>query len=128
MGLLEIINYYQKTGLITLFSKLIGVGYSGHGDGLNNPKLDTVVAVGPIPSGLWEITDWTITGHDKGPLVATLRAIALDKDSHRAGFLIHGDNKQQDHSASHGCIVASYSIRKQLFQSNQTKLLVKAGY
>ena len=33
--------------------KLLGVGYAGYGRGVNQPALDTVRSVGPIPDGVY---------------------------------------------------------------------------
>lgn len=120
------IEYFQRTGIITLNNRLLSVCYSGFGLGLNNPALEASADIGPIPAGTWTISDWFILPYeDKGPLVAHLTPSS--GFTTRSGFLIHGDNKAQDHTASHGCIIASYSVRKQLFQSNVTTLEVKSG-
>lgn len=118
------IEYFQKTGIITLNNKLLGICYSGFGKGLNNPRLEASADIGPIPAGKYEITDWSVLPYEnKGPLVAHLMPAEIFTT--RSGFLIHGDNPDQDYTASHGCIIASYSIRKQLYQSGITVLEVK---
>ena len=47
--------YSQKTGKLTLDGKEVGKGYSGHGDGKNNPEKEKMKNVGPIPAGVWTI-------------------------------------------------------------------------
>src|SRR5690242_1987580 len=98
-------TYAQKTGEIKQDGVDRGVGYSGHGVGLNNPDFEAMVNVGPIPRGRWQIIKWEDHHGDKGPIVAILKPVG--HTAHwRAGFLIHGDNSAGNHSASHGCIIA----------------------
>lgn len=117
------IGYDQKTGHISLDGVQIGTGYSGHGVGLNNPALETMANIGPIPRGEWRIWRWDDHHGDKGPQVADL--IPIDHDAHRRDdFLIHGDNADMNHTASHGCIIAPRAIRDELRQSGETRLVV----
>src|SRR6266545_322111 len=107
--------YVQKTGKLLLNGKEIGCGYSGHGDGVNNPAKEKEKDVGPIPAGLWTIGP--AFKHDtKGPLV-----MRLTPDGHKAhgrdGFMIHGDNKKMDNSASEGCIILGPEVRKKIAES-----------
>jgi hypothetical protein len=113
--------YAQKSGKLTLACKEIGTGYSGKGDGLNNPDKEREKNVGPIPAGLY------IVGKPreyKGMKVC----FDLTPDGHkaqdRAEFLIHGDNKKMDNSASEGCIILSAEVRKIIAESGTTKLRV----
>lgn len=114
--------YVQKTGKLTLDGKEIGTGYSGHGEGVNNPAKEDVKNVGPIPAGNWTVGK--AFKHDtKGPTV-----MKLTPDGHKAhgrdGFLIHGDNKKGDRSASEGCIILGPDVRKAIAESGATKLKV----
>jgi hypothetical protein len=47
--------YSQSTGKLTYFGDLIGTGYSGKGKGKNNPAMQDVKDIGPVPAGLYEI-------------------------------------------------------------------------
>ena len=77
--------YEQTTGNLYLVAgadrTLLGTGYSGTGDGRNNPDMQGARNVGPIPQGLWRIgdahdsaktgklvMDLTPVGHGAGPL------------------------------------------------------------
>lgn len=117
------IDYDQKTGNISLRATRIGVGYSGHGVGLDNPDKEDMQNIGPIPRGDWKITRWDDHHGDKGPQVAVLSPVGHDAHG-RSAFLIHGDNAQLNHTASHGCIIASRVIRDALRASKETELLV----
>lgn len=113
--------YAQKTGKLTLDGKEIGKGYSGKGEGLNNPDKDKEKNVGPIPAGVYKVGkpreykgmpncfDLTPDGHDAHG---------------RTEFLIHGDNKKMDNSASEGCIILAPELRKQIAETGVTKLKV----
>jgi hypothetical protein len=47
--------YSQSTGQLRLGDLLLGTGFSGSGNGRNNPKLERMFKIGPIPAG-----DYTI--------------------------------------------------------------------
>lgn len=117
------ITYDQKTGQITLRNTPVGIGYSGHGVGLDNPDLETMANVGPIPRGEWRIMRWDDVHGDKGPIVAVLAP--MHHDAHgRSAFLIHGPHANDKQDSSHGCIVAAKPIREALRASGETKLVV----
>jgi hypothetical protein len=47
--------YKQTTGQLMLDNQVIGTGYSGKGQGRNNPGMQNQKNVGPIPAGEWKI-------------------------------------------------------------------------
>lgn len=97
-------SYSQSTGLLTGHGRTFQC-YSGHGEGLNNPAMEAVHGVGPIPRGQWKMIDH----HDSqntGPYSITLAPMGHDAHG-RSLFRLHGDNAKADHSASDGCIVRS---------------------
>ena len=103
--------YEQTTGKLSLDGKVIGIGYSGKGDGKNNPTKEKQQNVGPIPQGMYKLggpRKW------KGmPNVFDL--VPNGHDAHgRTEFLIHGDSKQNPGNASEGCIILPVEIRKQI--------------
>lgn len=115
-------TYNQKTGLLSHNSVSQGFGYSGHGQGLNNPKMEMVHSVGPIPKGVWEIGMFFDDKH-LGPCVAALRP--TDQEVYgRGGFFIHGDNRLMNHTASDGCIILSRQLREDIKSSGETLLEV----
>lgn len=114
--------YAQKTGKLTLDGKLItDKGYSGAGDGKNNPAKEKEKNVGPIPAGAYTLGkartykkmdncfDLTPVGH-----------VAHG----RTEFLIHGDDKKNPGTASQGCIILDAKTRKTIADSGVTKLRV----
>lgn len=91
-----------------------GEGYSGHGEGRNNPEMETVHDLGPIPRGLWRIGD-PVNHPRMGPL--TFPLIPIGHDAHgRTGFFIHGNNAAND--ASHGCPILDHEIREHVIAPN----------
>jgi len=116
-------TYHQRTGAIYDGNELAGYGYSGHGNGLNSPGMESVHDIGPLPAGNWIILEWVDNYPTKGPVVARLSPV--ENTAHgRSGFLIHGDNALGNHSASHGCIIAGRAIREAWRASGDTKIQV----
>lgn len=128
--------YQQKTGRIlrrawsqwrTPIGTLIGEAGSGCGEGYNNPALDHVKDVGPIPCGLYGIGAFFDDPGKMGPMVARLIPIGHDAKG-RTGFAIHGRNANADLTDdSNGCIVADREIRNAIRNSGDNVLLVEVG-
>lgn len=115
--------YEQSTGILEHNGEEVGVGYSGNGSGLNNPKLQMVHNHGPIPQGFWEIGIFFDDLY-LGPCVAALKPQAPETIFGRGGFFIHGDNQALNHSASDGCIILSKTFREAIRDSNDNQLQV----
>jgi hypothetical protein len=103
------------------------VGYSGHGAGRNNPDLEGVRSVGPIPCGDYMIGN----PHDSdvtGPLSLDLtpefrtRVRILELGREPDSFKGHGDNA--GHDASRGCVIWPRAIRVEMAASVDTHLKV----
>jgi RHS repeat-associated protein len=99
----------------------IGTGYSGNGQGLNNPAMQGKPFVGPIPQGDYDIGQATST---KGPLTLPLNPQHGTNTFGRDAFRIHGDNSKGDQSASEGCVVTSRNVRNQIHNSPDRTLRV----
>jgi hypothetical protein len=115
--------YNNSNGNLSRNGKLIGIGYSGSGAGLNNPLMDGVVDVGPIPAGEYAIGDF-YNDPEKGQLAAHLTPKPGTDTLGRGGFMIHGDNQEMNHTASHGCIIFTHEIRVKMAFSGDEDLLV----
>lgn len=110
------ITYSQSTGRITSGQVLIGVGYSGHEEGLNNSEFENKHDIGPIPRGKWKmITFFENQYENKGTHVIRLEPNEETETFGRDGFLVHGDNAAMDKSASHGCIIVEKSARDKMW-------------
>ena len=95
---------------------MIAIGYSGWAEGRNNPALQQVHDVGPIPRGHYTIGSPTCIDHvgPHGPFVLPLTPKDGTAMFGRAGMLIHGDSIQNPGSASHGCIILPRAIREDI--------------
>lgn len=102
----------------------IGTGYSGNGADLDNPAAEGEVGHGPIPQGWWSIGAF-FEDSDKGPIVCHLTPQEGNTmDGRQGGFMIHGDNKAMNHTASDGCIILSHVLRQTIASSADRTLLV----
>lgn len=102
--------YQQSTGRLTRNGVLLSTGYSGHGDGLNNPAMQNIVGVGPLPQGMYTIQP--PTQHPKlGPIAMALLPHPDNIMYGRSGFFMHGDNTAMNHTASDGCIIQPPTVR-----------------
>jgi hypothetical protein len=103
-------QYSQATGEFTEDGQLLATGYSGNGDGMNNPAMQQVHGTGPIPQGSYTI-EAPHADAEVGPVAMCLVPAAGNAMFNRGDFLIHGDNPALDHSASEGCIVLPHTAR-----------------
>lgn len=125
-------TYVQKTGELSRDGLHIAVGYSGFDDpesgqkGKNNPELQNVEEVGPIPVGKYFIG----TPHDTlthGPFVLPLKPDPANAMFGRTAFLMHGDSVVDPGTASRGCVIMSRAVRKQVAASGDKLLQVISG-
>lgn len=118
-------TYSQRSGeLKDSRGNVIAVGYSGNGEGLNNPTMQKVIGTGPIPVGLWRIGKPYDSPKTIGPYALPLTPAAGTNTWGRSAFRVHGDNKKGDHSASHGCIILPRVIRERIYNSGDLELQV----
>ena len=116
--------YAQKTGDLLFNGQRVGAGYSGFDNGKNNPSMQAMADVGPIPQGDWTIVGPPINTPTHGPFVLRLEAANGTNLFGRSGFLMHGDSIESPGTASHGCIIMPRNIREQVWQSGDTALQV----
>lgn len=119
-------HYNSRTGWLDKDGIFVSKNcYSGFGEGLNNPAMEAVENVGPIPQGLWTISGPPFSGAH-GPYCLHLAPQAGTQTFGRSGFLIHGDEVEHpgEHLASHGCIIADRVTRERIYQSGDTTLQV----
>lgn len=118
----------QSAGELTRDGKAISRGYSGKCRGKNNPALQGLRGIGPIPAGRWKIVE-RYDSANVGPHALKLFADdgRLD-DTHaetgRGAFRIHGDSIKNPGTASNGCIILPRSIREMIWKSGDRDLVV----
>ena len=120
--------YEQKTGLLRRDNAIaiVGKGYSGFGEGKNNPAMESVPDVGPIPRGEYQVG----VPHDTeshGPFVMSLTPMPANEMFGRAGFLMHGDSVHAPGTASKGCIIMPRAVREIVWNSGDHRLQVVEG-
>jgi hypothetical protein len=117
-------RYSQSTGqLLDPSGAIIATGYSGHGEGVNDPDDQDIPNVGPIPRGAYFIGR-AFTHQTCGPVAMRLEPDAGTDTRGRSGFLIHGDSASLDRTASHGCIILPRATRLTIDASDVRALLV----
>ena len=117
-------TYSQTTGELQQDGKPVATGYSGDGDGKNNPGMEHVHNVGPIPQGHWTIVGPPVNTVKHGPYVLSLKPSPGTPTYGREGFLLHGDSKESPGCASQGCIIMSRAAREQVWRSHDRDLNV----
>jgi len=120
-------TYSQSTGNLTdPAGEIRGQGYSGNGSDLDRPAGQGDVGHGPIPQGDWTIGPFFDAPGGKGPIVAHLTPNEGTDCLGRSGFMIHGDNRAANHTASEGCIILSHTLRMLIQGSGDNQLIVTA--
>lgn len=128
-------TYEQSTGrFCNPTSSLFAIGYSGNGEGKNNPSWQGVKMHGPCPCGIY--TAVKMLDHD--PHLGYY-AIKLEPDAATRVFIIslgrdpdsyywHGDSVDHPGDASDGCLVSQRSPRIEFWdEDNDKKIQVIAG-
>lgn len=122
-------TYNQTTGELARDGNAQAKGYSGKGRGKNNPSLQGVRGVGPIPRGKWRMVN-VYNSLNVGPFTITLHSLddASIDDRHeatgRSAFRIHGDSIRAPGTASKGCIILPRAVRERMWRSKDHDLLV----
>lgn len=119
-------TYAQKTGELQQDGKPVATGYSGTGAGKNNPGMQQVHNVGPIPQGDWKIVGPPVNTPEHGPYVLKLKPAPDTSTFGRSGFLMHGDSRESPGNASHGCVILPRAVREQIWNSGDADLKVVA--
>lgn len=116
-------EYSQSTGVLRHNGAVVASGYSGAGNGINNPAMQDVGFTGPIPQGMYRIQGYN---NHKGPYTVILSPIMGTDTFGRTAFRIHGDNaKKPPRSSSEGCIITNgANLRNSIASSGDSVLRV----
>jgi Protein of unknown function (DUF2778) len=122
-------EFSNKTGILRHLPSensgiLIAVGYSGAGKGKNNPAMQSVHNVGPIPCGTYHIALTPFDSSKHGPLCLRLEPAATNEMFGRSEFLIHGDSREHPGCASEGCVIMPHYARQRILDSADPVLRV----
>ena len=108
------ITFHQSTGIIEKDGVVIGKGYAGNGRGKNNPSMQSVHGVGPIPVGFYTIGPAMDHPESVGKFAMHLEPDPGNGMYGRSGFYFHGPVSMDDPrfgEESHGCPVAMRPVR-----------------
>jgi Protein of unknown function (DUF2778) len=103
-------TYFQRSGDLFRDGTHFATGYSGHDAGKNNPDMQSVHDLGPLPVGIYRIGD-SYDHPALGPLTMNLTPDPSNEMFGRSEFRIHGDSIKDPGTASHGCIVLPHEVR-----------------
>lgn len=119
-------TYEQSTGKLysSISGGLVGTGYAGSGVGKNNPAMQHLHNVGPLPRGMY-----TIIGPPRDtPLHGKYVLILIPDEGNemygRSGFLCHGDSIKEPGTASEGCMVQAHDTRVMMWEGGDHRLQV----
>lgn len=118
-------NLFRNATGATADSQLMGKGYSGNGKGLNNPEMQNVADVGPLPIGDWYMGA-AYDHPEHGAVVIPLTPEPGTETFGRSEFLCHGDlvSAPGQFKASKGCMIMPRWIRERMNESGDHLLRV----
>ena len=103
-------KYEQISGKLFDEDTLIGIGWAGHLEGKNNPAMQSVKGIGPLPVGNYTIGD-PVDGTHLGPTAFPLVPDPTNNMYGRSGFYLHAIAIEHPELSSDGCIVMSRNVR-----------------
>lgn len=115
-------TYSQTSGQLRHNGVLVTTGYSGNGQGRNNPDAEDQTNVGPIPRGRYRIGAAYHNAHTGD---VTMNLDPVGHDAHGRTLLrIHGDSRQHPGHASEGCAIFNKEVRLQIANSGDNEFNV----
>ena len=124
------IRFSQSTGAFSYIGDgniifPIGVGWAGNGPGKNNPDMQDVHDVGPLPRGLYDIGDPENNPHT-GPYSLRLTPHPENEMFGRSDFLIHGPalDPSRFGQESKGCAILVRPDRERIVSTGAKTLEV----
>ncbi len=122
--------YESSTGkLFDPTGNFVIKGYAGgdegrHPEGINNPAMQCVKDIGPLPVGFYTFDTPVLQSH-LGPYAIPLIPDAGNVMCGRGDFYCHGDTTPSG-NASEGCIILARNIRNMLWASPDHRIQVVA--
>lgn len=123
-------QYKQSTGQLYLVNDsgnaaLFGTGWAGHSEGRNNPAMQNVKGVGPLPRG-WYTIEKAYDHPHLGPITMDLTPDKTNQMFGRDLFRMHGAAAIHPEMSSDGCIIQYHSVRELVANSATRRLEVVA--
>jgi len=119
-------TYVQIDGELMHEGQHVGFGYAGRGEGKNNPVMQSVKGIGPLPVGVYRAEP---PAHHPtvGRYAIHLIPDPANRMYGRSSFFMHGDSSEHPGLASHGCIVLSRPMREHFWNSGDHQIRVVSG-
>ncbi len=108
----------QSAGTLARDGAIVSRGYAGAGRGRNNPAMQGVRSVGPLPRGRWQMTG-VKDSPNTGPYTIVLEPCPGTDALGRSAFRVHGDSVRAPGTASRGCIILPRAIRERMWRSGE---------
>jgi Protein of unknown function (DUF2778) len=119
-------NFKQSTGQMRdAGGKEIAVGWAGQREGKNNPTMQGVAGVGPLPQGQYTIGEPHESPHT-GPYTMDLTPDPSNNMLGRSVFRIHGAAFEHPELSSEGCIIMPRYVREMIWNSGDHTIEVVA--
>jgi hypothetical protein len=112
-------TYQQSTGALLRDGVFVANGYSGFGDGKNNPDKQEEKGIGPIPVGKYRVGTPFDSPHTS-PFAMRLTPLDGTEMFGRTDLEMHGDSIAKPGTASHGCVIFPRYIREMVWKSRES--------
>ena len=106
---------------------VVGIGWAGQGAGKNNPDMQGVENIGPLPVGFYTFTE-PYDNPKTGPYTMNLIPDPKNNMLGRKDFRIHGAAFVNPELSSEGCIIQPRSVRSMLWNSGDHGLQAVVDY
>jgi Protein of unknown function (DUF2778) len=117
-------TWNQSNGNLSHNGQIVGIGFSGHKKGRNNPAMERVPNIGPCPRGLYAIGA-AVTHPSLGPVSMPLHPEPGTDTFGRSGFWIHGLSFIDPLDSSQGCLcISPWTVREKIATSGDTQIEV----
>ena len=127
-------NFYaQRTGKLYDASGVCrGVGYAGgncglNRQGINNPDMEGVKKIGPLPGGVYT-RGTVVEGSHLGSFAIPLIPDPSNDMLGRSDFYMHGDKVNEPLCASEGCIIMPPNTRHWFYDCDDNQITVVPDY
>jgi hypothetical protein len=124
-------TFEQSTGqMLDPAGAVVATGYAGgncgkNPEGKNNPQMQFMRCVGPLPQGVYTMGTPVAQSH-LGPFAIPLTPAPDNVMQGRGSFFIHGDTTPSG-NASEGCIIMPRAIRQAMWDSGDHVVTVVKG-
>ncbi|MEN5017473.1 tlde1 domain-containing protein [Erwinia sp. Eh17-17] len=105
-------------------SNRLPANYAGAGGYKDDPTKECIINKGPLPHGNYTIGAPYNSPHT-GKYTLSLTPKSSSDMCGRDAFKIHGMNSKHPDDSSNGCIIAPLSVRKAIYNSGDTELIVR---